>query len=1046
MSRFPELSSRRVEPETTPVVAMAAARLSSRHLREEEEMSMSRRHTSVRPKWVLLGVILIAGSLGSAPAIAGTNAWTAIGPSGANVHAVAVSPAASTGLVAGTTTGYATSTNGGASWNVVTTGHETDAVAFDPGNASIVYAGTPVALARSTDGGATYSVAIPEYTLCVTFDPTDPRVLFVGTTNYIYKSTDRGLTWLPAFSRGVHSFFRAIVIDPSHTNVVYATSQFSGLVKSTDGGTTWASLVVPAGGGTFNTIAVHPTNSMVYAIGSSAIVGVTIVGGGVYRSTDGGSSWTSSQRDLESTSVLLTDPQAPDTLYAAGLAGFSSSADAGATWNTLNSGLTSTNVQALAFDPADHRKLYAGTAGGGVFAMTMGSTGPPVIRVTSPNGGERWEQGTTHPITWTASSSITNVKIEYSGSAPFATIAASVPNSGNYSWTLPAQTMTTNAFVRVSDAAGTTSDTSDAPFEITWCSGHVNFTPPFGDSFTGTGGRGTVNVVTGSGCPWAATSQVSWIAVESGWTGSGSGTVTYAVAPDLGSSARTGSLEIGGKTFPVSQSAAAAGTEAVLFVPIVLDVHGVGDSHYTSELTLTNRSSHDASVRLTYTGAADLGGGSGTATIVLPAGKQRIEGDAIATLKALGVSIPDSGSRGGTLTVGFSGVSSVSEAAATVRTTTPVVNGQAGLAYPGIQGWRGLTGPSYLCGLRENGTDRSNVALQNAGSPSDGAITLRVTVQSGDSAASVVLPDVTLAPGGFKQINSILGTNGMANGYVKVERIAGTAPYFAYGVINDAVNSDGSFVPPQPETTAAVTGLTLPVVIEAGVYTSELVVTNWSSRQRTLTLSFVSDQIDRSDHTAFTTLVLGPKGQAILPNVFQYFRDRSAPGVGPAGSGYVGALFVTAADGDVQGLFVGARTSSPGGGGRYGLFYPATPFGQGKSDVAWICGLQQNDTSRTNLAIVNTGEAGSGDDVFAIDVYEGATGRLVHTESGITVGAKRWWQQNTVLASYAPGVTDGYAAVRRVGGSNPFLAYGVINDGGVPQKRSDDGAYLAASE
>ena len=640
------------------------------------------------------------------------------------------------------------------------------------------------------------------------------------------------------------------------------------------------------------------------------------------------------------------------------------------------------------------------------------------------------------------------MKLEYSvagNSGPFTTIASSVPSSGTYSWTIPAQP-TANAFVRVTDAAGTVSDTGDAAFEITGCPGTVTLVPATGDSFAGTGGRGGVSVSTSAGCPWTAASQAAWIAVESGWTGAGSGTVTYSVAPNLGSASRTGTLVIGGQTFTVSESVAAAGTEAVSFVPIVLDVHGVGTSHFTSELTLTNRSTHDASVRLTYTGAADLGGTIGTATIVLPAGRQRVESDAIAMLKSLGVPIPDSGSRGGTLTVGFSGVSSVSEAAATVRTTTPVTNGQAGLAYAGTQGWKTLTGPSYLCGLRENATDRSNVAFQNAGSPSDGSITLRVTVQSGDSSTSVVLPDIVLTPGGFKQINSVLGANGMSNGYVKVERIAGTAPYFAYGVINDAFNSDGSFVPPQLETTSAVTGLTVPVVIEASVYTSELVVTNWSSRQRVLTLSFVSDQVDRPDHTATAALTIGAKGQTILPNVFQYFRDQGAQGIGPAGSGYVGALFVSASGGDAQGLFVGARTSSPGGGGRYGLFYPATPYGQGKADVAWICGLQQNATSRTNLAIVNTGETGSGDDVFAVDVYNGATGLLVHTETGITIGAKRWWQQNTVLATWAPGVTDGYVAVRRVGGSNPFLAYAVVNDGGIPQQRSDDGAYLAASE
>ena len=986
--------------------------------------------------------ILLAAALGSPVAVAGTNAWTSIGPPSASIVALADSPTEEF-LLCGTSTGWAWTLNGGATWGFNDNGYPPSAIVFDPVDGTYVYQGSYGWLWRSTDAGATFSFVIQNQPYSLAVDPSNRTVVYAGMSGAIYKSTDRGATWLPVY-QGVTALFDHLVIDPSHTNVVYATAQGKIFVKSTDGGATWSSMSMPSTSG-FSVAAVHPTNSSAFAFVGASASGPA----GVGKSTDGGLTWTRPGNNTTSGAVLLLDSLAPNTLYAAGPTGFAYSGDGGASWTTLNSGLTSTNIQALAMDPKDHTKLYAGTAGGGVFAMTFVAPPSSSIQVTSPNGGESWQQGSTHAITWTASSSIVNVKLEVSTSGSsglFTTIAASVSNNGSYSWTLPSQTVTATAFVRVSDAAGSASDMSDAAFAITGCPGSVVLDPATGASFPGAGGRGTVNVATAAGCPWTAASQVSWITVESGWTGSGPGTVAYSVAPNLGSSLRAGALGIGGQAFTVSESAAAAGTEAVLFVPIVLDVHGVGDSHYTSELTLTNRSSHDASVRLTYVGSADLGGGGGTATLSLPAGRQVVESDAIATLKALGVAIPDSGNRGGTLTVGFSGVSSVAEAAATVRTTTPVANGQAGLAYPGIQGWKTLTGPVYLCGLRENATDRSNVALQNAGSPAEGSVTLRVTVQSGDGPASVVLPDVTLSPGGFKQINSILGANGMANGFVEVERISGTAPYYAYGVINDASNSDGSFVPPQLETTAAVTGLTLPVVIEASVYTSELVVTNWGTRQRSLTLSFVSDQVDRPDHTATATLTVGPNGQTILPNVFQYFRDQAAPGIGPAGSGYVGALFVTASDGDAQGLFVGARTSSPGGGGRYGLFYPATPFGQGNADVAWICGLQQNATSRTNLAIVNTGEAGSGDDVFAIDVYEGGTGRLVHTESGITIGAKRWWQLNTILATYAPGVTDGYAAVRRISGQNPFLAYAVINDGGVPQQRSDDGAYLAASE
>ena len=126
----------------------------------------------------------------------------------------------------------------------------------------------------------------------------------------------------------------------------------------------------------------------------------------------------------------------------------------------------------------------------------------------------------------------------------------------------------------------------------------------------------------------------------------------------------------------------------------------------------------------------------------------------------------------------------------------------------------------------------------------------------------------------------------------------------------------------------------------------------------------MSDQVALAGNASSVPLTLGAGAQAILPNVFQYFRDHAAPGIGPAGSGYVGALFVTSADGDLSGIVVGARTSSPGGGGRYGLFYPATPAGGSSVASAWLYGLQQNDSNRTNLAIVNTGEAGDGDDVF----------------------------------------------------------------------------------
>src|SRR5258706_7652024 len=126
-------------------------------------------------------------------------------------------------------------------------------------------------------------------------------------------------------------------------------------------------------------------------------------------------------------------------------------------------------------------------------------------------------------------------------------------------------------------------------------------------------------------------------------------------------------------------------------VPVVLALSGLNGSFYTSEVTLTNRGAKDASVTLVY--AAAFGGGSGSAGYLLPAGQQRIYGDTIGFLRALGVPIPTQGNVGGTLAITFAGVDSSADVAATVRTTTAVAQGPAGLSYPPVPPPPALAGP-----------------------------------------------------------------------------------------------------------------------------------------------------------------------------------------------------------------------------------------------------------------------------------------------------------------------------------------------------------------
>ena len=427
---------------------------------------------------------------------------------------------------------------------------------------------------------------------------------------------------------------------------------------------------------------------------------------------------------------------------------------------------------------------------------------------------------------------------------------------------------------------------------------------------------------------------------------------------------------------------------------------------------------------------------------------QKIETDALTYLRGLGIPIPETGNRIGTLRVE---ARLGSEVEAVVRTTTLVPDGRAGLAYLGVAEEEGFEEAVYLCGLRQNSRDRSNVAFQNMGAEEEGAITVRTTVYSGESTDTNarVLEDVRLEPGGFHQYSGLLGVLGVParQGYVKVERVEGRAPFYAYGVINDQANSDGSFVfPVTASSLAESTGQTLPVVVETGEFTSELTVTNFSEDPRTLDFQFVADGIEADDETAAFSMTLEAGQQHILADVVDELRRLGVAGLGATRGFYAGPLFVVAEGGDMSGIVIGARTGSQGGGGQYSVFYNAVPFGEAFSQVAWVEGLQQNQENRSNLALVNTGEVDGSASVFHLEIYDGETGLLAETVVTKPIPARRWHQINGILGSYAPETRQGYIRIEKVSGANPFLAYGVVNDGGAPGERSGDGAYLPARE
>jgi hypothetical protein len=108
---------------------------------------------------------------------------------------------------------------------------------------------------------------------------------------------------------------------------------------------------------------------------------------------------------------------------------------------------------------------------------------------------------------------------------------------------------------------------------------------------------------------------------------------------------------------------------------------------------------------------------------------------------------------------------------------------------------------------------------------------------------------------------------------VKVERVSGTAPFYAYTVINDQATSDGSFVEPiAASPVSPIAWMTLPALVETSAYATELILTNFSSSPHTLHFKWVATSLTGGE--ASFSIPLLPGEQEVLPAFVQLLRDR----------------------------------------------------------------------------------------------------------------------------------------------------------------------------
>lgn len=223
--------------------------------------------------------------------------------------------------------------------------------------------------------------------------PTDPNNVYIGSAaGGAWHTTDGGQTWNPIFDNQNASAFGSLALDPNNPNVLWAATGeieasidaylSNGVYKSTDGGTTWAHIGL-ANVGAFSKIYVHPLNS------NFIVAGAVKNGAGFYKSTDGGANW---QKTFNGpVSDVSISHQSQNIVYIGVTGeGVYRSTDGGNTFEFLSNGFPAFNVGRVSVQASqsDQSVLYCLIVRYEVTSETSRTELPEIYKST--NGGDSW--------------------------------------------------------------------------------------------------------------------------------------------------------------------------------------------------------------------------------------------------------------------------------------------------------------------------------------------------------------------------------------------------------------------------------------------------------------------------------------------------------------------------------------------------------------------------------------------------------------------------------------------------------------------------------
>jgi photosystem II stability/assembly factor-like uncharacterized protein len=284
------------------------------------------------------------------------------------------------------------------------------AIAVAPSNPNIVYVGTGETnirgnvvtgngLYKSTDAGKTWAYAGLRETLVIgriIVDPKNPNRLFVAALGHpfgpnsergIFRSIDGGKSWSKTLFIDDKTGGVDVALDPANSQILYAGmwqayrkpwimesgGPGSGLYKSTDGGSTWTRQSghgLPDG--IWGRVNVAPTSDpkRIYAM-------IEAKNGGLYRTDDGGKNWAliNSKNDYKQRAwyfnTVFADPKNPDLVYVMNTAAYKSK-DGGKNFKSMHT--PHGDAHELWIDPTNPKRMINGNDGGGTISLDGGET------------------------------------------------------------------------------------------------------------------------------------------------------------------------------------------------------------------------------------------------------------------------------------------------------------------------------------------------------------------------------------------------------------------------------------------------------------------------------------------------------------------------------------------------------------------------------------------------------------------------------------------------------------------------------------------------